>query len=145
MSTQVPDTETTEAPTFSSLLSEVMATAERFGHREHVHLTWLAVSRCGVDTAITVVSEGIQSTARYAGVPQKYNETMSRAWVVLVALAATESGAGDFSELVALHPELLDKKLLIRYYRSSTLAAAEAKHSWVEPDLEPFQSSSAVG
>jgi hypothetical protein len=28
--------------TFEQLMGEVMATAERFGHREHVRLTWLA-------------------------------------------------------------------------------------------------------
>lgn len=105
-----------DLPTFSSLVGEVMATAERFGHREHVHLTWLAVSRCGVDTAIELVSAGIQNTARSAGMPQKYHETMTRAWVVLVGHASTESSTDDFTEFVARHPELLDTRLLMRHY-----------------------------
>jgi hypothetical protein len=33
---------------------------------------------------------------------------------------------------------LLDKRLLARHYRSSTLAAAPARIGWVEPDLLPF-------
>jgi hypothetical protein len=33
---------------------------------------------------------------------------------------------------------LLDKRLLTRHYRSSTLAAAPARSGWVEPDLLPF-------
>jgi hypothetical protein len=32
----------------------------------------------------------------------------------------------------------LDKRLLTRFYRSSTLAAPEAKTGWVEPDLRPI-------
>lgn len=37
-----PDTdERTRA--FDALMAEVMAGTGRFGHREHVHLTWLAV------------------------------------------------------------------------------------------------------
>ena len=36
------------------------------------------------------------------------------------------------------HPALLDKRLLTRHYRSSTLAADPARSGWVEPDLLPF-------
>jgi hypothetical protein len=78
-------------PTFEELMAEVMAASERFGHREHVHLTWLAVRRWGVSAAVSLVSDGIQRTARYAGAPQKYHATVSRAWVELVGHHAAES------------------------------------------------------
>jgi hypothetical protein len=32
----------------------------------------------------------------------------------------------------------MDKRLLARHYRSSTLATVEARSGWVEPDLEPL-------
>ena len=125
---------------FDELMREVMAGSARFGHRQHVHLTWLAVCRYGTATAITLVSEGIQQTARYAGAPQKYHATVSRAWVELVGHHATApgSGDGDFEVFLGQHPALLDKRLLIRHYRSSTLASEEARSGWVEPDLAPF-------
>ncbi len=69
---------------FDALLAEVMADADRFGHRQHVHLTWLAIRRYSVGAAIALVSDGIRRTARYAGAPQKYHATVSRAWVELV-------------------------------------------------------------
>jgi len=53
-----------------------MAHVDRFGHRQHIHLTWLAVRRHGTGTAITLVSDGIQRTARYAGAQQKYDATV---------------------------------------------------------------------
>jgi hypothetical protein len=87
-------------PSFEELMSEVMAAAGRFGHREHVRLTWLAVRRCGLPAAIGLVSDGIQRTARYAGAPQKYHATVSRAWVELVghhALEWVKGGAPDRS------------------------------------------------
>ena len=40
------------APAFDALMAEVMAGAQRFGHRQHVHLTWLAVRRYGTVAAI---------------------------------------------------------------------------------------------
>jgi len=123
---------------FAAWMEEVRATAERFGHRQHVRLTWLAVRRHGVPAAVGLVGDGIRRTARYAGAPQKYNATVSRAWVELVGHHATESDIADFDAFADQNPALLDKKLLARFYRSSTLASAPARTGWVEPDLAPF-------
>jgi len=123
---------------FDELMGQVMATAQRFGHCQHVHLTWLAVRRYGTTAAIGLVSDGIQTVARYAGAPQKYNATVSRAWVELVGHHACASQAADFDSFATQNPALLDKKLLTRFYRPSTLANAAARTGWVEPDLAPF-------
>jgi hypothetical protein len=125
-------------PDFEALMAEVMATAGRFGHREHIHLTWLAVRQVGVPAAIGLVSDGIQRTTRYAGAPQKYHATVSRAWVELVGHHAVASGARDFTSFAEQNDALLDKRLLARFYRPATLAAPEARSGWVEPDLTPF-------
>ncbi|MET7466392.1 hypothetical protein [Nonomuraea sp. NPDC005501] len=125
-------------PDFDALMAEVMATAERFGHREHVHLTWLAVRRVGVPAAVGLVSDGIQRTTRYARVPQKYHATMSRAWVELVGHHAAEHGEDDFTAFIDHHPALLDKRLLTRFYQPATLASAQARTGWVEPDRAAF-------
>ncbi|MGV4980991.1 hypothetical protein ACVB8X_31295 [Streptomyces sp. NRAIS4] len=85
-----------------------------------------------------LISDGIQRTARYAGAPQKYNATVSRAWVELVGHHAGQPGTADFGAFVDQPPALLDKKLLTRFYRPSTLAGAPARTGWVEPDLAPF-------
>jgi len=126
------------APDFEALMAEVLATAGQFGHREHVRVTWLAVRQVGVPAAIELVSDGIQRTARYAGAPQKYHATVSRAWVELVGHHAAESGASDFTSFAEQNAALLDKRLLTRFYRPATLAARQARSGWVEPDLAPF-------
>jgi hypothetical protein len=129
---------TMQPPGFDALMAEVTATTERFGHREHVHLTWLAVRQVGVPAAVSLVSDGIQRTARYAGAPQKYHATISRAWVELVGYHAAEHGEDDFTAFADRHPALLDKRLLARFYRPATLASPQARTGWVEPDLAPF-------
>ncbi|MFC1401627.1 MULTISPECIES: hypothetical protein [Streptacidiphilus] len=141
--------ESVDTPDFQTLMREVMADADRFGHRQHIRLTWLAVRRFGTSAAVELVSEGIRSTARYAGAPQKYNATVSRAWVELVAHHVLEtrtssgtSGAPDtfdaFDAFAEHHTALLDKRLLTRFYRPATLAGTGARTGWVEPDLAPF-------
>jgi hypothetical protein len=54
---------------FDKLVGGVMATAPRFGHREHIHVTWHALRRDGATPAIDLVCDGIERTARDAGVP----------------------------------------------------------------------------
>ncbi|AGZ44211.1 hypothetical protein [Actinoplanes friuliensis] len=129
---------TPDSPAFEALMAQVMTTAEQFGHREHVHLTWLAVRHYGVSEAIDLISDGIQRTARYAGAPQKYHATVSRAWVELIGHHASETRQEDFAGFADQHPALLDKRLLLRFYRSATLASVQAKQGWVPPDLVPF-------
>jgi hypothetical protein len=58
--------------------------------------------------------------------PEKYHETMTRAWWELI-LAAEDA--------------LLDRSLLSRYY--SPAALESGRERWVEPDLRPLRS--AVG
>jgi hypothetical protein len=126
------------ASLFGQLMTEVMSTAERFGHRQHIHLTWLAVRRYGTPAAAELISDGIKQTATYAGAPQKYNATVTRAWVELVGHHTMQSDADVFDSFASQNAALLDKKLLTRFYRSSTLASDSARTSWVEPDLESF-------
>ena len=133
------------SPAFASLLAQVMAGAERFGHREHVYLTWLAVRRHGVSGAIGLISDGIQRTARYAGAPQKFHATVSRAWVELIGHHASETPEEDFARFADHHPGLLDKRLLSRFYHSATLAGPRARQGWVPPDLAPFPWSDPGG
>ena len=125
-------------PPFAELMAEVMAGAGRFGHREHVHLTWLAVRRYGVPAAVRLVSDGIRRTARYAGAPQKYHATISRAWVELVGYHAAAGEDDTFDAFASRYPALLDKRLLTRHYRPATLASPQARTGWAQPDLAPF-------
>ena len=132
-------------PAFDHLMSEVMIGRDHFGHRQHVQLTWLAVRRYGVPAAIELISDGIRRTVRYENVPQKYHATMSRAWVELIGHHLAESGPEitEFATFVEHHPALLDKRLLTRFYRSTTLAGPAARTGWVEPDASPFPFSPA--
>jgi hypothetical protein len=91
-----------------------------------------------VKAAIGLVSEGIRRTARYEGAPQKYHATVSRAWVEIVGHHVAMSTDDDFDTFAERHPRLLDKRLLTHHYQSSTLATAEARSGWVEPDLTPL-------
>jgi hypothetical protein len=127
-----------DAEVFRALLQQVLAEAERFSHRQHVQLTWLAVTRYGRAAALQLVDTGIRDTARAAGAPEKYHATMTRVWVELVAHHAEGRADTAFEDFVRAAPDLLDKQLLSRFYSPDALAAPSARAGWVPPDMAPL-------
>lgn len=111
-----------------------------FGHREHLLVAWLALRLYDADVraAQADVSAAIRAIAERQGVPQRYNQTVTDAWVRIVAHCRHASGAIVFDELLATFPWLLDKRLLMRHYSSRTLASDRARVEWVEPDVQPI-------
>lgn len=117
----------------------ITAGSGQFRHREHINLAFYAVRRYGMPDAAGRVCGWIRQVATYQRAPQKYHHTVSQAWVELVAHhVAEDPGCAEFVTFADRNPALLDKRLLARHYRSSTLAAAAARQRWVEPDLRPF-------
>lgn len=111
----------------------------KFHHDDHIRLAWLCVQRYGTREAETKLLDGIRGFAQRAGVPQKFMYTTTIAWTRLVAAAQLSSpSTANFSEWIQLHPELLDRKLLARYYSPGRLETPEARSGWVEPDLAPL-------
>jgi hypothetical protein len=128
----------------AAILPEITGPGGQFRHRQHVHLAFLAVQRYGMPEATARICAWIQRIAAYERAPQKYHHTVSRAWVELVAYHVdADRGCADFGTFARRYPALLDKRLLSRHYRSSTLAAEPARRDWVEPDLLPFPRSAA--
>jgi hypothetical protein len=128
----------------AAILPEITGPSGQFRHRQHVNLAFAAVRRYGMPEATTRICDWIRRIAGYERAPQKYHYTVSRAWVEMVAHhAAADPDCADFDTFAARHPALLDKRLLSRHYRSSTLASAAARRDWVAPDLLPFPWSPA--
>ncbi len=126
-------------PELAAILPAITGPAGEFRHRQHVNLAFYAVRRYGMPGAIGAICTWIRQIAAYQRAPQKYHHTVSRAWVEAVAYhVAEDPGCTDFEDFAARNPGLLDKRVLSRHYRSSTLAAAAARSGWVEPDLVPF-------
>jgi hypothetical protein len=126
-------------PELVTILDDIVGPDGAFRHRQHVNLTFLAVRRHGMPTAVDKVCQWIQQIASYERHPQKYHHTVSRAWVELTAYhVAADPACDQFDRFVERHPALLDKRLLTRHYRSTTLASPKARRGWTEPDLVPF-------
>jgi hypothetical protein len=134
-----PGDEELAAAELAVILPGITGPGGQFRHRQHINLAFYAVRRYGMPDATSAVCGWLRQIAEYARAPQKYHYTVSRAWVELVAHhVAADPACPDFATFAERNPALLDKRLLSRHYRSSTLAAAAARSHWVEPDLRAF-------
>ena len=123
----------------AAALAEIVPPGGRFGHREHIHLTYIAVRRYGPAGAAEVVAGWLRHLTAYQRAPQKFHTTVTRAWVEIVAHHMADGPpAPDFATFADRYPLLLDKKLLTRHYSSRVLASPAAKTAWREPDLARF-------
>jgi hypothetical protein len=108
---------------------------ERFGHREHLRLAFLAGRRHEtLDQAIDHCRSGIRAVATAQGAPDRYHETITAAWATIVRSLAAALPHATFDELIDRHPELTDPHLLERYYSRERLASDEARRRRLEPD-----------
>lgn len=121
----------------AEILHEIVPPDERFRHRQHVHLAFIAARRYGTPQASSMISDWIRQLTAHA--PQKFNATVTRAWTEIVGYhVAADPTVTDFDAFAERHPALLDKRLLTRHYSAAVLASAQARTGWAEPDLAPF-------
>jgi hypothetical protein len=112
---------------------------DAFPHRDHVRLAWLSLRAEGWTGASRLVREGLRRFATHHGAARKYHETLTIAWLAVVADAIAESpDESDFDRFVAAHPDLLERDRLARHYSPNVLASEAARETWVAPDLHPF-------
>ena len=104
--------------------------ASEFRHADHLRLAWLHLHREPFDTALEKVRAGIQAFAAHHGMTHLYHETITTAWVRLLATHHENS----FGEFLADNETRLNKDLLHRFWTPELLASGDARATWVPPD-----------
>ncbi len=110
-----------------------------FHHADHIRLAWIFLGQMDEAEATRRIEQAIRRYADYNGIGQKYHQTITLAWMRLVAAARRATPhAVCFDEFAEQHPELLAVKNLNNYYTPERLARPEARSGWLEPDREPL-------
>ena len=107
-------------------------------HQAHVRMAWLYLTRLPFDQALQTARAGIRSYNAAQGNHTGYHDTVTVAFVRLIAsrLAADKA----FITFLEHNPDLLDRRQppLLRHYSRARLESAEARAGFVEPDLLPL-------
>ena len=110
----------------------------RFHHTDHVRLAFAYLRNYPVFTALDKFSAALKHFAARHGKTQLYNETITCAYVFLIAERIARSGAErlDWNQFAEKNPDLLVWKggILARYYEESTLKSDLARRTFVFPD-----------
>ncbi len=101
-----------------------------FRHADHLRLAWLHLHQHPLEIAAERVSNGIQAYAKHLGRPELYHETITVAWVCLIA----SHDEPTFDEFLKLNEHRLNGELLHRFWSPELLNSDTARKQWVAPD-----------
>jgi len=112
--------------------------AAAFGHAEHVRAAFLYLTRHpDFGEAAVLFRSALRRFAAAKGVPDRYHETLTWAYLALINERAHGSSFASSAGFLRSHPELLDAKggVFSRYYDLGAVTrSARARQVFVLPD-----------
>ena len=116
---------------------------EQWNHRAHLKVAYLYLLRYSFEETLTRLQTGIRAYNAAQGIADTptsgYHETMTQAWLHLVHTTLCQFGpANTADEFFDAQSQLSAKRTLLLFYSRDRILSAEAKASFVEPDLAPL-------
>jgi hypothetical protein len=107
-----------------------------FPHAAHVRVAWWYLRRHPLPEALGRFCNGLRRFAAAKGVPQRYHETMTVAYMLLIAERMDDGRDLPWPRFAERNGDLLVRSpsILDRYYTEAMLASARARRSFVMPD-----------
>lgn len=108
--------------------------ASAFRHRDHVGVAYEMLRNYDFMDATNRYAANIKSIAAKAGVPDKFNATITIAFLSLIAerMGATEHAGYD--DFISRNPDLLSKDVLQKWYSPERLGSELARAVFLMPD-----------
>jgi hypothetical protein len=105
-----------------------------FGHREHLRLAYAVLRRQPVLIALRTLCTGLRRLASDHGLPERYHETMTIAYALVLVDRMRPGTTRDFEEFIAANADLLERNVLDRFYSRANLLERRARDHFVLPD-----------
>jgi hypothetical protein len=127
---------TAECPELERFVrGEIPATS--FPHREHVRMAFEMLRRHDFPETVLHFSRALRSMAQQAGKPQAFHQTVTVAFLSLIAERMDGGECQDFAAFEDANPDLLEKGMLSRWYRPERLASERARRTFLLPEAAP--------
>jgi hypothetical protein len=108
--------------------------AAAFPHREHVRMAFEMLRRHDFAETVWLFSRTLRAMTAQAGKPQAFHQTVTVAFLALIAERMERDGSTDFAAFQSANPDVLDKAALARWYRPERLASEAARRTFLLPD-----------
>lgn len=110
-----------------------------FPHHEHIRMAWLYLKNEGWEMGYAKIQSGLKHFAAAHGQLDKYHESITRFWALLVYhCIQAKQDINRFESFEAVFPILFDKNSIYKHYSRDYLFSLEARGNWVEPDILPM-------
>jgi len=106
---------------------------KKFPHSEHLRFAYEMLSRHSFAETVSLFSAGLKKLAAKSGYPELYHDTITIAFLSLVAERRAQSRARDWAAFVAENSDLLEKSCLERWYERGRLTSDLARQNFVLP------------
>jgi hypothetical protein len=112
-----------------------------FSHRDHVGAAIAALQQGDFYDALARLSRGLQRLTLAAGVPEKFNATVTFAFLSVIAEIEPQPGQ-DIDTLIDCHPDIMRPSVLKTLYSDSRMQSDIARRvpvlplaSWPLPEV----------
>lgn len=105
-----------------------------FRHAEHVQVAFGLLGKYDFIDAAATYAKGIRALATKAGAPQKFNLTITYAFMSLIAERLATKPQRDFGNFVSENPDLMCKSVLARWYADDRLHSDNARSMFLLPE-----------
>jgi len=116
---------------------------EVWHHRAHLKVAYLYLTRFSFEEALRKMRAGVKAYNAANGIADTptggYHETMTQAWLQLVHTTLCQFGpAASADAFFDAQTQLNEKRVLRLFYSRDRIMSAEAKATFIAPDLAPL-------
>lgn len=108
---------------------------ENFNHRRHLEVGFEMLRKYPFLEAASRYSENIHAIATTAGASMKFNQTVTLAFMSLIAERMENGQWPDFDSFLAGNGDLLDPGVMRRWYSKPRLQSDSSRRIFLMPDL----------
>jgi len=110
--------------------------ATKFRHADHVRAGFEVLRHHEFPEAAAAFTRALKQIAARAGVPGKYHETITLAFLSLIAERQATEAHPDFESFAAANPDLMETSVLKLWYAPERLMSDVARRTFVLPDRQ---------
>ncbi len=122
-----------DAPELAEFLAG-RADPHTFRHADHVRMAFELLRRAPFLEAAIQFCAALKAMTARAGKSGLYHETITLAFLALIAERAAAGPYRDFAAFAEANPDLFDKRVLERWYSAERLGSALARQTFILPE-----------
>jgi hypothetical protein len=108
--------------------------AKGFTHVDHIGVACQMLQRYDFLDAAQRYGRALREVATRAGVPNKFNVTITLAFLALVSERMAGTAHETFAEFLEKNPDLTSRSLMATWYSDSRIASPQARQRFLMPD-----------